>query len=50
MLNLCQQDHEEVCYEGRYCPACAIVERVRELEVELADVHRELENALNKEE
>ena len=49
-LNICNDEHEEVCYEGRYCPACAVVERVRALEGELSDVRRELEDALNKEE
>ena len=24
MLNLCDLGHDEVCYEGRECPACNI--------------------------
>lgn len=23
-MNLCMEDHEEVCYDGRECPACAV--------------------------
>lgn len=24
-MNLCSNDHEEVCYEGRSCPACEAI-------------------------
>lgn len=23
-MNLCSDSHDEVCYESRYCPVCAI--------------------------
>lgn len=23
-MNLCSSDHDEVCYEGRKCPACEV--------------------------
>lgn len=29
-MNLCSDDHEEVCYEGRKCPACDIAETLQE--------------------
>ncbi len=32
-MNLCSDNHEEVCFEGRKCPACEIAaEKDRELE------------------
>jgi len=24
-MNLCSDNHDEVCYEGRYCPCCIII-------------------------
>ena len=24
-MNLCSENHEEVCYEGRVCPACEVI-------------------------
>lgn len=23
-MNLCDDGHDEVCYEGKYCPACEL--------------------------
>lgn len=32
-MNLCSDDHEEVCYEGRRCPVCeAVSDKNREIE------------------
>lgn len=32
-MNLCSDGHQEVCYEGRNCPACeAIKDRERTIE------------------
>ena len=25
-MNLCSNDHEEICFEGRICPACGLRE------------------------
>lgn len=27
-MNLCSDGHQEVCYEGRVCPACALRELI----------------------
>lgn len=32
-MNLCSRNHEEVCFEGRNCPFCAVIEE-KEAEVE----------------
>lgn len=41
-MELCSEGHEEVCYEGRKCPACAIKE---DLEEQLQNVQEDLKNA-----
>jgi len=41
-MNLCSDKHEEICYEGRLCPACAIIE---DLENELEDYKTQLTKA-----
>ncbi len=32
-MNLCSQDHDEVCYDGRHCPACSVA-KVKDKEIE----------------
>jgi len=29
-MNLCSYGHEEVCYEGRDCPACKILDELKD--------------------
>jgi hypothetical protein len=40
-MNLCSNDHDEICHEGHDCPFCAMRkekdERIEELERELGD-------------
>lgn len=36
-MNLCSDNHDEVCYEGRTCPACAVA---AEKDKEIADLER----------
>lgn len=44
-MNLCNDEHEEVCYEGRNCPACK--ERESRLETE-RDSEKEIERLNEK--
>jgi len=37
-MNLCDNDHEEICYEGRNCPCCDIIKEKVEIEKELEEV------------
>ena len=30
MMRLCEDKHEEVCYEGRECPACVVRSQMQE--------------------
>lgn len=43
-MNLCSNGHDEVCYEGRNCPACALCDQIKTLEDEIED----LENTIDK--
>jgi Zn ribbon nucleic-acid-binding protein len=27
-MELCSKDHDEICYEGRDCPACALKDKL----------------------
>jgi hypothetical protein len=41
-MNLCSSTHEEVCYGGRFCPACKLLERIKELEDEIEALNEEI--------
>lgn len=50
-MNLCDVGHDEVCYEGRHCPACTVaqekddeISQLNERIVELQSQVQELEN------
>lgn len=40
-MNLCSDRHDEVCYEGKYCPACELLERISELKKEIETLKEE---------
>lgn len=49
-MNLCNDNHDEVCYEGRRCPVCekqkeldAANDKISELETKLEEVKGESE-------
>lgn len=44
-MELCSIGHEEVCYETRFCPACAVKE---ELQTKIEDLQKE-NDSLNEE-
>ena len=44
-MDLCSDGHEEICFEGRYCPACTLRE---EKDDEIEDLNKEL-SSLQKE-
>lgn len=43
-MNLCSDGHEEVCYEGRSCPACDLLEQIKDLKRD----NDELESQVDK--
>lgn len=42
-MELCSSGHEEVCYSGRYCPACELIEEIGALKLDIADLESQLE-------
>jgi hypothetical protein len=47
-LNTCNDnDHDEICHEGRDCPACAIIEKKNEEIEELESKVESLKDELN---
>jgi hypothetical protein len=46
-MNLCNDDHDEVCFEGRTCPACAIREDLERKVSDLEDDVKSLENKVS---
>jgi transcription initiation factor IIE alpha subunit len=52
-MNLCSDGHEEICYEGRNCPACDIkfeLEKANATIDDLKDRIGDLENELSSKE
>jgi len=42
-MDLCSDDHDEVCYEGRICPACSLRDDLDQEIEQLNDRVSELE-------
>jgi len=49
-MELCFDGHEEVCYEGKSCPACELVEATISLNKEIENLKEEIEKLNNMEE
>lgn len=41
-MNLCDDGHEEVCYDSRHCPVCEIIKDNKDLTERLTDELKEL--------
>ena len=37
-MELCSDNHEEICYEGKECPLCNVMEKKDELENKIEDL------------
>jgi len=41
-MNLCSRNHDEVCFEGKNCPACEVIDelnsKIHELEIRLSEL------------
>lgn len=42
-MELCNRNHDEVCYEGVSCPLCELIDEKAELEKEIEDLRKEIE-------
>jgi transcription initiation factor IIE alpha subunit len=38
-MNLCNNSHDEVCYEGRSCPACEKQNEINDLNAVIEDLN-----------
>lgn len=47
-MNLCSDDHDEVCYEGRDCPACEVKKEAERNVRNLEDQLSALENRIGE--
>ena len=47
-MNICNNNHDEVCYEERHCPACAVAENLNEDISKLQDKICALENQIGE--
>ena len=46
-MNLCSDDHEEVCYEGRKCPVCEVRDELRHEIESLSELLEQAQGELN---
>ena len=47
-MNICDDNHEEVCYSGRNCPACKALEDVTSIEADLDSAEARIETLQDK--
>lgn len=47
-MNLCSNNHEEVCFEGRNCPACSVASEKDRSISDLEDKISALENQIGE--
>jgi len=41
-MNLCDDGHDEVCYEGKKCPVCAVLKQNDDILKEIEDLQEQL--------
>ena len=45
-MNLCSNNHEEICHEGRHCPVCELIaeheDKISTLENKLAEAQDQI--------
>jgi hypothetical protein len=43
-MNLCSEEHDEVCFESPECPMCLLIKEIKDLEDEVSVLEAEIEN------
>ncbi len=46
-LNLCSSNHEEICYEGPWCPVCVLKDDLKNQIAELSKENMALEKEVD---
>lgn len=41
-MNLCNSNHDEVCYEGKECPCCELNSQISSLEDEVSTLNDDI--------
>lgn len=49
-MQICNEGHEEVCYESKFCPCCELFEEMGDLKEENEILHEKLDEATKPEE
>lgn len=44
-MNLCSDNHDEICFEGRTCPLCERLKEIEELKSQVSNLKDEIANA-----
>ncbi len=47
-MNLCADNHNEICFDGRTCPLCEAMGEIKELENEVVNLQKELLEVINE--
>lgn len=47
-MNLCADDHDEVCFDGRKCPACELKMQINNLEDAIEELNKTIEEQSNE--
>lgn len=48
-MELCSNDHDEICYEGSRCPVCDLVQEIVEKKEEIERLEKDIEKLENAE-
>ena len=48
-MNLCSDNHDEVCYEGSICPVCELIDQHNEKLAEIEEEYKDKISDLNAE-
>ena len=43
-MELCSDDHDEVCYESRTCPVCEVASKLKEAEGSISDLEEQVKD------
>lgn len=49
-MYLCDDGHDEICYEGKYCPCCEMIKQISDFDNVIYNLKEEISNLKDKEE
>ncbi len=48
-MYLCNDKHDEICYDQRNCPACELLKKISDQEDKISDLKKEIEKLQEEE-